>query len=32
MGYVDFGADVVSTADTFTITHAAAGIFTLTAS
>jgi hypothetical protein len=30
MGYVDFGADVVSTAGTFTITWDAAGIFTIT--
>lgn len=30
LGYVDFGADVVSTAGTFTITWDAAGIFTVT--
>ena len=29
IGYVDFGADVVSTAGTFTITWAAGGIFTI---
>jgi hypothetical protein len=31
LGYVDFGADVVSASGTFTITWDAAGIFTITA-
>ncbi len=30
LGYVDFGADVISTAGTFTITWHADGIFTIT--
>lgn len=32
IGYVDFGADVVSTAGTFQITWDSAGIFTITVS
>ena len=32
VGYIDFGADVTSTAGTFTIAFAAAGIFTITVS